>query len=383
MPENATTLLDLGLFDGSPQHENFCRMPSLTTTVEVPASSAPAEWPDGAPLDLPTSYTVGGESRSSEQFLTDTDTAALLVLQHGRVRLERYALTGGRHVPWISMSVAKSVVSALVGIAVADGHITGIGEPISDYVPVTAGSAYDGVAIRDVLQMSSGARWTENYSDTSSDIFRLASALSGDTTMNDVVADMVPENTPGTFCRYNSGDTQVLGALLIRATGRSIADYMAEKLTEPLGTVDPAHWLVDGDGTEMAYAGLNMTARDYARIGELYRLGGSWNGTQIVPADWVRDSVTIASPHLEPGRPVVGSHAIDLGYGYQWWLPGGDRRDFSAIGVYNQFIYVDPATSTVIVKLSANRRYGTDEEESTNREIETITFLRALADATV
>jgi CubicO group peptidase (beta-lactamase class C family) len=125
--------------------------------------------------------------------------------------------------------------------------------------------------------------------------------------------------------------------------------------------------------------GLNLTARDYAKLGELYRNGGLWQGQQIVPADWVRDSVTVAAPHLEPGRPLVGGHHVDLGYGYQWWVPAGDRGEFSAIGVYNQFVYIDPASSTTIVKLSANRRYGTSTEESTNREMETLSFLRAIA----
>jgi len=102
-------------------------------------------------------------------------------------------------------------------------------------------------------------------------------------------------------------------------------------------------------------------------------------GQQIVPAAWVRDSVTVAAAHLEPGRPLVGGHHYDLGYGYQWWIPAGDRGEFTAIGVYNQFIYIDPVSSTTIVKLSANRRYGTTTEESTNREMETLAFLRAIA----
>jgi CubicO group peptidase (beta-lactamase class C family) len=173
-------------------------------------------------------------------------------------------------------------------------------------------------------------------------------------TLDDFVAIMVRESEPGTLCRYNSGETQVLGALVAGATGRSVADYMREKLGEPLGMAEPGYWIVDPAGTELSFAGLNLTARDYARLGELYRNGGVWQGRQIVPADWVRDSVTVAAPHLEPGRPLVGGHHFDLGYGYQWWIPAGDRGEFSAIGVHNQFVYVDPAGNTTIVKLSAN-----------------------------
>ncbi len=171
----------------------------------------------------------------------------------------------------------------------------------------------------------------------------------------------------------------MLGALVARATGRTMGDYMQEKLCEPLGMTSPGYWVLDPAGTEMAYGGLNLTARDYARIGELYRCGGVWQGEQIIPAAWVRDSLTVAAPHLEPGRPIIGGHPTGLGYGHHWWLPAGDRGEFSAIGVYNQFVYVDPTARTTIVKLSANRRYGTSATESTNREMETLTFLRALA----
>jgi CubicO group peptidase (beta-lactamase class C family) len=128
----------------------------------------------------------------------------------------------------------------------------------------------------------------------------------------------------------------------------------------------------------MAFAGLNLTARDFARIGELYRNDGVCNGRQVVPRDWVRASVVADAPHLQPGRPLVGDHALPFGYGYQWWLPAGDRGEFAAIGVYNQFVFVDRSRRAVIVKLSANRAYGTTNEETTNREEETVEFLRAI-----
>lgn len=374
-----TTIADLGLFTGVPQHENFCRVPELLDTRRCRLSSRRHSWPEAAPITLPDDYEFEGVSRSTETFFTETDTAALLILVDGVIRYERYALTGGVGVPWLSMSVAKSFVSALVGVAIAEGHIASVDDAISAYVPVEPGSAYDGVSIRDVLRMSSGARWDENYNDPESDIFRLTGAAMGvGGTLDGFVAGMVAEVEPGTVCRYNSGDTQALGALLARSTGRALADFMGEKLCEPLG-IGPSHWIVAPDGTELAFAGLNMTARDYATFGELYRCGGQWEGRQLVPADWVRDSVSVAAPHLAPGRPLVGGHPFDLGYGYQWWIPAGDRGEFSAIGVYNQFVYVDPTAGTTIVKLSANRLYGTSEEESTNRDLETVAFLRAVA----
>ncbi|WP_229707804.1 serine hydrolase [Tistrella bauzanensis] len=370
---------DFKLFSGAPQHETFPRLKDrLPATTMVPAAT-PFVFPEGPAVTLPAAHEFDGEARSFEGFFADTDTAALLVLKDGMVRHERYALTGGRDVQWISWSVAKSFVSAMVGIAIAEGHIGGVDEPISDYVPVMPGSAYDGVSIRHVLQMSSGARWNEDYNDNQSDVHRLGTAMSGDGSLDRFVAEMVAENPPGTICRYNSGDTQALGALLIRATGRSITDYMQEKLVEPLGMTHAGHWLIDPAGVEMAFAGLNLTARDFARLGELYRNGGVWQGRQIVPADWVRASVTVTAPHLAPGRPHIASGTSGHGYGYQWWLPAGNRGEFSATGIYNQFVYVDPSRGVTIVKLSANRRYGTSMDEATNRGMETIAWLRAIA----
>jgi CubicO group peptidase (beta-lactamase class C family) len=371
-------LLSIGLFTGVPQHENFPRLKDIAPVGHMTPSSRPEELPEGAPIALPATYTYDGVERSIEEFFADTDTAALLILQDGAVRLERYALTGGRDVQWISWSVAKSYVSALVGIAVAEGHIRDIEEPISEYVPLPVGSAYHGVAIRHVLQMSSGARWNEDYSDPGSEIHRLGAMMAGLGSLDEFVAGMVRESEPGTVCRYNSGETQALGSLLVAATGRSITDYMQEKLCEPLGMTGPGDWLLDRAGMEMAFAGLNLTARDFARIGELYRNDGVCNGRQVVPRDWVRASVVADAPHLQPGRPLVGDHALPFGYGYQWWLPAGDRGEFAAIGVYNQFVFVDRSRRAVIVKLSANRAYGTTNEETTNREEETVEFLRAI-----
>ena len=368
-----------GMFSGAPQHENFPRLKDLMPTGRMSPSASPFQFPSAEQAALPTHYDFEGRVKASEAFFIETDTVALLVLKDGIVRHERYALTGGRDVQWISWSVAKSFVSALVGIAVGEGLIGSIDEPISRYVPVEPGSAYDGVAIRDVLQMSSGARWNEDYNDPASDIFRLSAAMAGPSTLDHFVATMAPESKPGTVCRYNSGDTQALGALLVRATGRSITDYMQEKLVEPLGMESPDDWLRDAAGMEMAFAGLNLTARDFAKFGELYRNNGVWRGVQLVPASWVQASVRADSPHLLPGRPILADHPLDLGYGYQWWLPDGDRGEFCAIGIYNQLIYVDPSCGVVVVKLSANRAYGTSMDEATNREMENVAFLRAVA----
>jgi len=327
---------------------------------------------------LPTSFTYKGVTVDTETFLSETDTSAVLVIKDGVVRTERYMLTGGRDVNWMSMSVAKSFVSAAVGIAVEEGHITSIEEPITKYAPSLVGSAYDNVRIKDVLQMSSGAAWSEDYNDPESDITRFGRIMALGGSFNEFAATLKREYEPGTHNHYNSTDTQVLGMLLVNATGRTMADYMEEKLWKPLGMESDAYWLLDSAGMEMAFAGLNATARDYAKLGELYRLGGNWNGTQIVPEEWVRASVTPDAPHLMPEAKT--DDIFPVGYGYQWWVPASTEGEYSAIGIYNQFIYVNPTRNLVIVKLSANSDYASTLDESSYREMETIEFFRAIAD---
>ncbi|GAB3200187.1 serine hydrolase [Nocardioides hungaricus] len=372
-----TGFASLSLFRGASQVDNFCRMAELLPSVAMAPSTRPRPWRSGSPIEAPAAFAFQGRDRSFEETFTSTETAALLLLHRGEVRHERYALTGGPGVQWISMSVAKSFVSALVGIAIAEGHIGGVEDPISDYIVVQPGSAYDGVRIRDVLQMSSGARWNEDYSDRSSDAFGLAAVMAGQGTLEEFVSSMSPDLAPGTVCRYNSGDTQALGLMLVRATGRSLADYMQERLCEPLGFTSPGAWITDRSGEAGAFAFLTLTARDYARLGELYRNGGRVGELQVVPEQWVVDSIADSAPPQEDEPGADGSPP--LGYGYQWWIPRGPDGEFTAVGVYNQFVYVDPSREVVVVKLSANRAYGTSAEEADNREGETIEFLRALA----
>jgi CubicO group peptidase (beta-lactamase class C family) len=367
------------LFSGANQTVNFQKQREIFPTAVMTASPAPKPFPYGVPMTLPTSYVFEGKTGDIKSFMAETDTMALMVLKDGAIRHEQYADWGGRDTHWISMSVAKSFVSAALGIAVDEGLIKSIEQPITDYLPALGveGSAYAGVRIKDILQMSSGAGWNEDYSDPESDIMRFASILGLGGSMNEFPPTLKRAREPGSFNLYNSTDTQVLGMLLVAATGRSIAHYMQEKLWHPLGMESDGYWIIDSVGMEMAYGGLNATARDYAKIGELFRLNGKWNGKQIVSSDWVKASVTPDAPHLMPGD--TGLSDSLFGYGYQWWVPEGDEGEYSAIGVYNQFIYVNPARGVVIVKLSANQRYGLTNDETSYREFETMEMFRAIA----
>ncbi|NQZ95700.1 MAG: serine hydrolase [Myxococcales bacterium] len=364
------------LFSGAEQYETFGRIAELFPTARMRAPRRAISFPRGAPTSLPETFLYRGKQLSVPEFLEATDTSALLVLQDGRVRFEDYWLTGGRDVPWLSMSVAKSFISALVGLAVEEGRISSIEEPITTYLPALEGSAYDGVRIKDILQMSSGAAWDETYGDPDSDINRFARILAIGGSLNEFSTTLAREREPGTFNQYNSTDTQVLGWLLVRTTGQPIAAYMEEKLWVPLGMENDAFWMIDSDGMEMAFGGLNATARDYAKLGELYRNDGRFQGEEILPAHWVRASVTPDAPHLLPGDHELSDW--EIGYGYQWWVPESNEGEFAAIGVYNQFIYVNPTRDVVIVKLSANSAYATEPDGSADQEFETIEFFRAI-----
>jgi len=363
------------LFTGEEQYQNLNRVYEIFPTSKLSHSSKPLVFKKGAPLELPSNFIFEDKVVKVDEYLSRTDTSALLILKDGKISYENYWLTGGKNVQWISMSVAKSFISALIGIAIDQGHIKSLEDEVTDYVPQLKNSAYDNVRIKDILQMSSGASWNEDYSDPNSDINRSSKIFAIGGSLDEFSASLKKELKPGSYNRYNSTDTQVLGMLLREATRTSVTKYMQEMLWHPMGAQDSGYWILDSKNMEMAYAGFNATARDYAKLGELYRLGGKINGKQIIPRDWVKASVKPDAPHLMPGDNPLSD--FPLGYGYQWWVPDLSG-DFSAIGVYNQFIYVSPKSNMVIVKLSANSIYGTSEALSTLSELEAIEFFKTI-----
>lgn len=381
-------MMSASLFSGAEQYENFSAMTQLFPFTTMGATRMPFQFEERGDFSLPKSFPYRERTMDASQptgfryrettvevgdFLTETDTSSLLVIKNGEIRFEQYWLTGGRDTQWLSMSVAKSFVSAGIGIAVDQGYID-IEQSITYYVPELLGSAYEGVRVKDVLQMSSGAAWNEDYSDPDSDIQRMGRIIALGGSADEFVASLQREFDPGTVNRYNSTDTQALAMLLARATGRSIADFLDEYLWQPLGAEADAYWLVDDREVEMAFFGLNAIARDYAKLGELYRLGGRWGDRQIISQQWVQASTTPDAPHLMPD-----AHPdFPMGYGYQWWIPESTEGEYAAIGVYNQFIYVNPSRALVIVKLSAYSDYAASLEDSAYRELETIEFFREI-----
>jgi CubicO group peptidase (beta-lactamase class C family) len=361
------------LFDEEDIVLNFQHMDEIFPTHPVAAGGSILEFERGN-YTLPENFEYDEKSFDTEVFLSDTRTTGLLIMQDDRILHERYALghsETGRHIAW---SVSKSVMSALFGIAVEEGRIRDIMQPVTDYLPELAGSGYDGVPIKDVLQMSSGVGFNEDYGDPDSDINRMGRELAMGGTLLEFAATLERERPPGTVQHYVSIDTQVLGTILVRATGQSLADYTSERLWQPVGMEQDAYWMVDGSGMEMAFGGFNASLRDFARLGRLYLNGGRWEGKQVIPAAWVKDSVTPDAPHLMPGPKPDSDNP--MGYGYQWWIPADSHGDFMALGIYNQMIFVDPKHRLVIAKHSANPDFQRNDFEPTR---ETVALWRAIA----
>jgi CubicO group peptidase (beta-lactamase class C family) len=258
----------------------------------------------------------------------------------------------------------------LLGIAIEEGFIGDVMDPVSDYVPRLAASGYNGVSIKDVLQMSSGINFNEDYFDASSDFNKMAPRSVGlGGPLEDILLPLERKNEPGTVWEYASSDSQILGMVVREATGIDLAAYTEAKLWQPAGMESDAYWLTDSVGVESAFGGFSATLRDLARFGNIYLHAGFYNGKQIIPETWVRESVTATEDHLIPGEN-------KLGYGYQWWVPGGDEGDFMAIGIYGQAIYVSPRYNIVIAKTSAYREY---EEYGDAMELESVAFMREIA----
>ena len=316
---------------------NFSNMDRAFLNVPLSQASG-TRLPDGSPVPLPD---------GTEKWIADRSITAIVVLKDGKVTHESYYLDTQPGDLRISWSVAKSFLSLLTGILVDEGALT-LSDPVEKYAPPLANSAYAGVSVQDILQMESGVAFDEDYFNPDSDINRMGRVIALGGALDDFTADLsVRDRVPGAAMKYVSMDTHVLGMVLRGATDRSIPDLMAEKLTGPMG-IGAATYLTDGEGVAFVLGGLNMTTRDYARMGLLVAQGGQLDGRQIVPEDWINIS-TVPSALTEVGR---------MRYGYQWWMPADVRAgEIMAQGVYGQFVYIDRASKVVIAVNAADRAF--------------------------
>ncbi len=346
-------------FDQDVIGENFRSVPGIFRTTTVSKPAIPHRFPTSPqPIILPEAFQYNDSTINVRAYLDYTQTDALLVIRNDTIRFEYYANQFKPEDHHISWSMSKSVISALLGIAINEGKIKSIEETVTDYLPEFVGTGYDKVQIKDVLQMSSGVGFNEDYGDFNSDINIMGRYFALGMPMADFAKRLKREWTPGTYNHYVSIDTQVLGMILTKATGETVTDYMREKLWSRIGAESDAYWIIDNTGMEFVLGGLNATARDYAKIGQLFLDSGRWRGQQIVPEAWVTASVTPDAPHLMPG-PRSTAEGKD-GYGFQWWIPYGGNDEFNAQGIYGQFIYIDPDKDLVIVKLSSNYHFKND-----------------------
>ena len=310
----------------------------------VPASSTPKPLPQGEPLSLPLDL---------DAFMASQRSAAIVVLQDGKVRLERYGLGFDKDGRWTSFSVAKSVTSTLVGAALRDGHIKSMDDKVSTYIPAMKGSAYDDVSVRQLLTMTSGVRWNEDYGDPQSDVARFNNHQP-EPGVDALVSYMrqLPREVPaGTRWHYSTGETNLVGILLSQATGKPLSDYLYEKIWNPVGMEQQATWVLSTTGQEISGCCIQAATRDFARFGQFILDGAQGNGQAIVPAGWLAEATSSRTPIGVPGR----------GYGYQWWTYDGGT--FAARGIFGQGIFIDPKRKLVIA-VNANWADGASHPAS-------------------
>jgi CubicO group peptidase (beta-lactamase class C family) len=320
----------------------------------VPRADTPSRLGRGGPEPV-IQYYYQGSAADLDLYLMRNPTTGLLIVKDDTILIERYQYGRNDRHRFTSWSMAKTVTSMLVGIAIAEGRIRSVDDVAAAYVPALAGTVYGRTSLRHLLQMSSGVRFLEVYSGRD-DVFRLASetflldGAGGAEAVTHFNERAVP---PGTKFSYASVETQVLGLVLRQAIGRPVADYLSEKIWQPMGAEADATWLVDRAGQESTYCCINAVLRDYARLGLLLAHGGNWRGKQIIPASWVEEATTVRPDqgHLKPGVATPF-----FGYGYQTWIFPGERRMFALLGVRGQSIMVDPGSRLVMVHTAVRKQ---------------------------
>ena len=345
---------------------------------------------------LPVSFVdPSGHTHILDTWLRNHSTTGLVVLKidgptKARVLNEQYMLGNDASSSAISWSMGKSVVSAAFGVAVERGLIGDIEkETVEQYLPQLKGTGYDGVVLKNVLQMSSGIGFNEDYFALFSDINMMGYWIALGFDIDSFVARLKRERNPGEFNHYVSMDTQVLGMVLSAATNQTLASFIEETIWSRGGFESDASVLLDNEehGMELSFGTMGARTRDYARFGWLFlNMGKSpATGEQIVPRSWVEQSTRPDAPHLMPDAYPEKSDSVFFGYGYQWWLgpsvidPSKPCRDYMAIGVYNQFIAVFPEQGIVIAKNSAWADYAKDPKFQS--EMEAFAAFRTIADA--
>ena len=308
-------------------------------------------------------YNYKDKKYSIEDFIQAFKVAGLIVIRDGKILHESYNFGNNEESRWVSFSVTKSVTSMLLGAAIKDGFINSVKEPLVSYLPQLKGSHYEDVSIEQILHMSSGVAWNEDYNDPKSDV-SIASALNS-SKLYDYLSSLGASSKPGSKFNYNTAETNLIGGLVRSAIGNNLSGYLEKKIWKPFGMEFDANWLLDYDyNLELGGCCISATLRDYARIG-IFALNNGMlkNKINILPEKWMEQSTT-PSPNLEY-------------YGYQWWLDGSDYNSFYADGIFGQFIWIDPDSKTIVVMHSARDYAGVNQYVAGHR----LNFMSSLLEA--
>jgi CubicO group peptidase (beta-lactamase class C family) len=298
-----------------------------TNTIEAGGTVQPL--PEGAPIKLDLDI---------DAYMKHQRNAGLLIVQDGKIRFEKYGLNYTKEGRWTSFSVAKSFTSTLVGAAIRDGYIKSLDDKVTAYIPDLKGSAYDAVTVRQLLTMTSGIKWNEDYTDPKSDV-AMMDRTAPDPGVDVTVSYMrkLPREAPaGTKWVYKTGETNLIGVLVSSATHKNLSAYLSEKVWKPFGMEQDAIWLLGNTGHEISGCCISASLRDYARLGLFILGGGIAGGKPVLPDDWIAQATTKQADIGQPGR----------GYGYQWWT--NDDGSFAAQGIFGQGIFIDPKRKLII-----------------------------------
>jgi CubicO group peptidase (beta-lactamase class C family) len=321
------------------------RLPVLSDSRVIEAGDNVYPLPNGAPLHVGVDV---------DAYMDAQRAAALIIVHNGKVRLEKYAMDFGPDGRWTSFSVAKSFTSTLIGAAIQDGYIKSIDDMVSDYIPDLKGSAYDNVTIAQLLTMTSGVAWNEDYADPNSDVARFNShtAEPGMDVTVSYMRQLQAEAEPGTKWVYKTGETNLIGVLASSAANKPLAEYLSEKIWKPFGMQQDATWLLGSTGHEISGCCVQAATRDYARFGLFMLGGGIAGGKQVLPEGWITEATHKQVDIGVPGR----------GYGYQWWTL--DDGAYMAQGIFGQSIFIDPNRQLVIAA-NSNWPQATDRQGGT------------------
>lgn len=369
-PSPAMIQLRRHLVDGDINTLTFRSIDQMFDTRRVDTAGKASALPE-SPTQLDFTYAFEGKLIPAADFAARTFTNALIIVRNDRIVYEKYCNNTGPDTHFLSMSMAKSITSTLIGMAIDDKLIGSVNDPIVKYVPELKGTGYDGVTIKQALLMRSGTNWDERYDfakETPMSRLHNAAIVENRIRFTDAALDLKRAHPPGEFFNYSTVETGVLGWVLTRAVKRPLEDYMADRWWKRAGTQSHGFWLADGPpgvGRAVNGMGFNAVLRDYARFGLMILHEGKINGQQLVSSAWVREATRPQG--TEPIAP-----GATRGYQYQWWT-FTDSEAFAAMGLQGQFTYIDPATNTVVVKLS----YFPPGEQRADAESEA--FFRAVS----